>query len=114
MRPYVSVPCGAGYLRGIAAYPAELDAPLADEDRAGLRTLYTDPNDTTYIGSIAGRVIPANPLSLPTSPAGVTGVFGAQLVAVDVASGKVIGTLGGWSCTAPSRRSLTAAMCSSI
>jgi len=32
----------------------------------------------------------------------VTGVFGAQVVAVDAASGAVMGaTIGGWSCTAP-------------
>ena len=32
----------------------------------------------------------------------MTGVFGAQVVAVDNASGAAIGaTLGGWSCTAP-------------
>ncbi len=36
------------------------------------------------------------------TPPGVTGVFGAHVVAVDEASGAVIaGTLGGWSCQAP-------------
>ncbi len=43
-----------------------------------------------------------NPLALPASPPGVTGIFGAQAVAVDAASGAVVGaTPGGWSCTAP-------------
>lgn len=67
-----------------------------------MRTLYSDPHDVQYIGSIEGRVLPANPLSLPASPPNVTGIFGAHVVAVDTASGAVIaGTLGGWSCQAP-------------
>lgn len=78
------------------------DAPLADDDRTGLRVLYPGPNDTTYVGSIQGRIVPANPLSLPATPSGVTGVFGAHVVAVDENSGAVIaGTLGGWSCQSP-------------
>jgi hypothetical protein len=49
-----------------------------------------------------GRILPANPLSLPASPPGVTGIFGAHVVVVDAASVAVIGaTLGGWSCVAP-------------
>jgi len=64
--------------------------------------LYSDPNDTTYVGSIQGRILPANLLSLPTAPPGVTGIFGAHVVAVDASTGNVIaGTLGGWSCIAP-------------
>jgi hypothetical protein len=98
MFPYAAA---TGTYSGQRPTAQQPDAPLSDDDRAGLRTLYTDPNDTTYVGSIAGRVIPANPLSLPTAPAGVTGIFGAHVVAVDTASGNVIGTLGGWSCTAP-------------
>jgi hypothetical protein len=44
----------------------------------------------------------ANPLSLPQSPPGVTGVFGSHVVALDADSGAVIAaTIGGWSCTAP-------------
>jgi hypothetical protein len=43
----------------------------------------------------------ANPISLPVTPPNVTGIYGAQVVAVDAASGAVIaGTIGGWSCTA--------------
>ncbi len=77
------------------------DAPLSDDDRTGLRVLYPDPTDLTHIGSIQGRVLPANPLSLPASPPGVTGLFGTHVVAVDAANGSVIaGTLGGWSCSA--------------
>jgi hypothetical protein len=35
----------------------------------------------------------------PVSPPNVTGIYGAQVVAVDAASGAVIaGTIGGWSC----------------
>jgi hypothetical protein len=77
-------------------------APLGDDDRTGLRVLYSDPSDTLNVGSLSGRILPANPLSLPLSPPGVTGIFGAHVVAVDAASGAVIGaTLGGWSCAAP-------------
>jgi Matrixin len=99
MYPFAAAPGTFPGQRPTAQTP---DAPLADDDRTGLRTLYPDANDTTYVGSISGRVVPANPLSLPASPAGVTGIFGAHVVAVDVSDGNVIaGTLGGWSCTAP-------------
>ncbi|MFZ0638200.1 MAG: matrixin family metalloprotease [Candidatus Acidiferrales bacterium] len=80
------------------------DAPLADDDRAGLRSLYPDPADTVDVGYISGRVLPANPFALADFPATspgqyVTGMFGAQVVAVDAAIGSVIAaTLGGWSC----------------
>ena len=76
------------------------DAPLADDDRIGLRVLYPNPADTLNVGSISGRILPANPLSLPTHPGGVTGIFGGQVVAVDNATGAVVAaTLGGWSCS---------------
>lgn len=69
---------------------------------AGLRVLYPDSADTEHVGSIQGRILPANPLSLPVSPQGVTGLFGTHVAAVDAATGNVIaGTLGGWSCTSP-------------
>jgi hypothetical protein len=77
------------------------DSPLGDDDRTGLRVLYPDPLDLLHTGSIAGRIVPANPLSLPVSPQGVTGIFGGQVVAVDTTNGVIIaGTLGGWSCAA--------------
>ena len=76
------------------------DAPLSDDDRTGLRVLYPDPSDTVNVGSISGRILPANPLSLPMHPAGVTGIFGAHAVAVDSASGAVVAAgLAGWSCS---------------
>jgi hypothetical protein len=81
------------------------DAPLSDDDRTGLRVLYPDPNDTTDVGMITGRVVPANPLSLaglPATAAGeyATGIFGANVVAVDADTGQVVaGALAGWSCT---------------
>jgi hypothetical protein len=81
------------------------DAMLSDDDRTGIRALYPDPNDTVNIGSLSGRVLPANPFALANLPATspgafVTGIFGAHVVAVDAASGAVIaGAMSGWSCT---------------
>ncbi|HEV2222157.1 MAG TPA: matrixin family metalloprotease, partial [Candidatus Acidoferrales bacterium] len=82
------------------------DAPLAYDDRAGLRSLYPDPADTVDVGFISGRILPANPFALADFPATspgeyVTGIFGAQVVAVDAATGSVVSaTLGGWTCDA--------------
>src|SRR5690242_18234425 len=91
-----------GTFTGARPTTQQLDAPLGDDDRTGLRVLYPDASDTVNIGSISGRIIPANLLSLPATPPGVTGIFGTHVVAVDSASGAVVGaTLGGWSCTAP-------------
>jgi hypothetical protein len=74
------------------------DAPLSDDDRTGLRVLYPDLADTTHIGSISGRILPANPLSL-AGLSGVTGIFAAQVVAIDNSSGAVVAaTQAGWSC----------------
>ena len=99
MFPFAPAP---GTYTGVRPTSQQPDAPLADDDRTGLRALYSDPNDTQYVGSIQGRILPANPLSLPASPPGVTGIFGAHVVAVDASSGAVIaGTFGGWSCQAP-------------
>jgi hypothetical protein len=96
MSPFGPAP---GTYLGTQPTTSEPDAPLADDDRAGLRALYPDASDTTHIGTISGRVLPANPLILP---AGATGVFGAQVVAVDSASGAVeAAALGGWSCVDP-------------
>jgi hypothetical protein len=83
-----------------------LDGPLADDDRTGIRALYPDPNDTLDVAAIRGRVLPANPFVLAILPApstgtAVTGVFGANVVAVDSGTGAVIAaTLSGWSCNA--------------
>lgn len=99
MYPFAPAP---GTFSGTRPTAQQPDAPLGDDDRTGLRVLYPDPADTVNIGSLSGRIVPANPLSLPASPPGVTGIFGAHVVAVDAASGAVIGaTLGGWSCVAP-------------
>lgn len=84
------------------------DGALADDDRTGARFLYPDPHDTVNIGSLLGRVTPANPFSLatfaPTSPgSSVTGIVGAQVVAVDANTGAVFAaTLAGWSCNGSS------------
>jgi hypothetical protein len=101
MFPYAPPP---GQFLGNRPTPQAPDGPLADDDRTGIRVLYPDPNDAVNIGSIRGRVLPANPFSLvnlpsPTPQTSVTGIFGAHVVAVDSETGSVIaGTLGGWSC----------------
>ena len=99
MFPFAPAP---GTFSGMRPTSQQPDAPLGDDDRTGLRVLYSDPADTVHLGSISGRILPANPLALAASPPGVTGVFGAQVVAVDAAGGAVVGaTIGGWSCAAP-------------
>ncbi len=99
MYPYAPA---LGTFNGVRPTAQQPDAPLADDDRTGLRILYPDPADIVNPGSITGRILPANPLSLPQSPSGVTGIFGAHVVAVDQASGAVIAaTIAGWSCAAP-------------
>jgi len=99
MFPFAPAP---GTFSGMRPSTSQPDAPLGDDDRTGLRVLYPDPTDTVHVGSIHGRITPANTLALPAAPPGVTGVFGAQVVAVDTSSGAVVGaTFGGWTCTAP-------------
>jgi Matrixin len=93
---------GPGTFSGTRPTAQQPDAPLGDDDRTGLRVLYPDPTDTVHQGSISGHIFPANPLALPASPPGVTGIFGAQVVAVDSTTGAVAGaTFGGWSCASP-------------
>jgi hypothetical protein len=80
--------------------PQTPDAPLSDDDRTGLRVLYPDPTDVTHIGTISGRILPANPLSL-VGLGNVNGIFAAQVVAVDNATGAVAAAMqAGWSCIA--------------
>jgi hypothetical protein len=99
MYPYAPAP---GTFNGNRPSAQQLDAPLGDDDRTGLRILYPDPVDAVNVGVITGRILPANSLSLPLSPTGVTGIFGAHVVAVDQSSGAVIAaTIAGWSCAAP-------------
>ncbi len=99
MYPFAPAP---GTFTGQRPTAQQPDAPLGNDDITGLRVLYPDPSDTVNVGSISGHILPANPLSLPASPPGVTGIFGAHVVALDAASGAVVGaTLGGWSCSAP-------------
>ena len=82
------------------------DAPLADDDRTAIRSLYPDPEDTVDVGEIRGQIVPANAFALATIPPSspglsVTGIFGAHVVAIDSGTGAVIaGVLGGWSCSA--------------
>jgi hypothetical protein len=99
MYPYAPAPGTFTASRPTTQRP---DAPLGDDDRTGLRILYPDSADTVNVGTISGRILPANLLSLPLFPPGVTGIFGAHIVVVDQASGAVIAaTIGGWSCVAP-------------
>jgi hypothetical protein len=99
MFPYAPAP---GTFTGVRPTVQQPDAPLGEDDRTGLRLLYPDATDAVHIGTIRGRVIPANPLSLPASPPGTSGVFGAHVVAVDTATGSVVaGTMSGWSCVDP-------------
>src|SRR5712691_451229 len=99
MFPFAPAP---GTFSGMRPKTQQPDGPLGDDDRSGLRVLYPDPADAVHEGSISGKIFPANPLALPASPPGVTGVFGTQVVAVDAASGAAAGAaIGGWSCTAP-------------
>ena len=104
MFPFAPAP---GTYRGARPASAAPDAPLADDDRAGLRVAY--PGAAAF-GTIRGRILPANPLSLAGIPAAapgmaVTGYYGAQVVAVDAATGAVVaGTLAGWSCDVAQQR----------
>ncbi len=96
MFPFAPAP---GTFNGARPTGLRPDASLGDDDRTGLRVLYPDLADSAHAGAISGRILPANPLSLPAAPPGVSGVFGAHVVAVDAESGAVIAaTVGGWSC----------------
>jgi Matrixin len=99
MFPFAPPPGQLTGTRPSAAFP---DAQLSDDDRTGLRVLCPDPDDRAHSGAISGRVLPANPLALPLSPAGVTGIFPAQVVAVDAATGDVAASvMAGWACSDP-------------
>ncbi|MGA8222733.1 MAG: matrixin family metalloprotease [Candidatus Acidiferrales bacterium] len=101
MFPFAPPP---GQFLGARPTPQAPDRPLSDDDRTGIRMLYPDPNDTVDVGTITGRVLPANPFALaiippPSTGRSVTGIFGAQVVAVDADTGAVIAAaLAGWSC----------------
>jgi Matrixin len=107
MFPFAPPP---GQYLGKRPTPNAPDSQLSDDDRTAVRMLYPDPNDAVYVGSIRGQVLPANPFALavipqPYASASVTGIVGAQVVAVDSATGTVIaGAFAGWSCnsSAPS------------
>jgi hypothetical protein len=97
MFPFAPAP---GTFNGARPTVQQPDSSLGDDDRTGLRVLYPASADAAHAGSISGRILPANPLSLTAAPPGVSGVFGAHVVAVDADSGSVVAaTVGGWSCT---------------
>ncbi len=99
MFPFVPSP---GTYVGSRATVQSPDAPLSDDDRAAVRTLYPGAPGGAYSGSISGHILPANPLALSGEPAGTTGVFPAQVVAIDATSGAVIAAAAsGWSCSNP-------------
>jgi hypothetical protein len=99
MFPYAPPP---GQFTGVRPTAQTPDAMLSDDDRTGLRVLYPNASDALHIGTISGQVLPANPLVLPVSPPGVTGIFPAQVVAVDNATGAVAAAvMAGWSCGDP-------------
>jgi len=58
MFPFAPAP---GTFAGQRPTTQQPDAPLADDDRTGLRVLYHDPNDTLYVGSIRGTSFPRIP-----------------------------------------------------
>ena len=101
MFPFAPPP---GQFLGVRPSPELPDAPLSDDDRTGLRFLYPDPSDTLYVGSIRGKLLPANPFALAALPAPspespVSGIFGGQVVAVDADSGAAFAAaFSGWSC----------------
>ncbi|MFZ3217595.1 MAG: matrixin family metalloprotease [Candidatus Acidiferrales bacterium] len=103
MFPFAPPP---GQFLGDRPTGAAPDGPLADDDRTGIRAQYPDANDILNVGAIRGRVVPANPFALasfaaPSPGSSVTGMVGAQVVAVDANTGAVIaGALSGWSCAA--------------
>lgn len=99
MYPFAPPP---GQFTGARPTAQTPDAPLSDDDRTGLRVLYPSAADTVHVGTISGRVLPANPLMLAGSPSNVTGIYGAQVVALDSASGDVVAAaFAGWSCSDP-------------
>jgi hypothetical protein len=99
MFPFAPPP---GQFTGTRPTSQSPDAQLSDDDRTGLRVLYPNPSDTVHVGTIKGHLLPANPLELPVSPPGVTGIFPAQLVAVDNATGAIAASvMAGWSCSGP-------------
>lgn len=94
-----------GRFLGDEPQPGVRSNQLADDDRTGLRVLYPDPADLVNVGTIRGRVLPANPLALASRPPAPneTGIFGAHVVALDADTGQTVaGTFGGWSCDAGS------------
>jgi Matrixin len=101
MFPYAPPPGQFLGLRPTAQVP---DGPLSDDDRTGIRVLYPDPNDTVNIGAIRGQILPANPFALADIPAtstglSVTGIVGAQVVALDADTGAIVaGAFSSGSC----------------
>jgi hypothetical protein len=104
MFPYAPPP---GSYLGTRPSVGAPDAPLSDDDRTGIRSLYPDPNDDENVGTLSGQILPANPFALamqPPAAAGsfVTGIVGAHVVAVNTGTGSVVaGALSGWSCASP-------------
>jgi hypothetical protein len=99
MFPFVPAP---GTFLGARPNAQTPDAPLSDDDRTAARVLYPDASDTTHVGSISGHVLPANALALAGEPSDTTGIFAAEVVAVNAATGAVAAAaISGYSCHDP-------------
>ena len=72
MFPYAPPP---GQFLGDRPTAQAPDGPLSDDDRAGIRSLYPDPGDSVNIGTISGRILPANPFALANTPRSVHRLF---------------------------------------
>jgi len=87
-RNYVSLCAGAGRIQRNAANDAAPDAPLGDDDRTGLRVSIPIRQMRRTRDRISGLILPRIRWRFRPRPPGVTGVFAAQVVAVDAVSGR--------------------------
>jgi hypothetical protein len=83
-------------------------ASWRDDERARMRVSYSVPSATVRLRTVSGRVLPAILFAVagipsPSTGRSETGIFGAQVVAVDANTSRVIaGTLGRCDCNAAS------------
>jgi hypothetical protein len=82
------IDCGHNTAR--LSWPASIGCGVAAQSLYRVGHLRWIDRAVVHAGSLAGRVLPANSLSLPVAPPNVTGVFRAQVFALASASGAVI------------------------